>query len=88
MENVGILYGRLNEYLMAIWYILRPFGIFYDHLVYFTAIGYILWPFGIIFLVLEYQDKSGNPGTTVAHHDVDFVIPNGCLTQSTDISAR
>jgi hypothetical protein len=29
-------------YIMAIWYILRPFGIFYGHLVYFTAIWYIL----------------------------------------------
>jgi hypothetical protein len=33
---------------MTIWNILRPFGIFYDHLEYFTAIWYILWPFGIV----------------------------------------
>jgi hypothetical protein len=35
MEKVGILYGHL-EYTTAIWNILRPFGIFYGHLV-------ILW---------------------------------------------
>jgi hypothetical protein len=42
MENVG-------EYLyvMAIWHVLWPFGIFYGHLACFMAIWYILWPFGI-----------------------------------------
>jgi hypothetical protein len=35
MENIGILYIHL-EYFTAIWYILRPFGIFFNVLVYFT----------------------------------------------------
>jgi hypothetical protein len=34
-KNVGIFYAHL-EYIMAIWYILWSFGIFYGHLV-------ILW---------------------------------------------
>jgi hypothetical protein len=34
MEHVGNF--------MAIWSILRPFGLFYDHLVYFTAIWYVV----------------------------------------------
>jgi hypothetical protein len=33
-------------------YILRPFGLFNDHLVYFVAIWYMLWLFGIFFRVL------------------------------------
>jgi hypothetical protein len=41
---------------MAIWNILQPFGIFYDHLEYFTTIWYIL-----PFVVIMYQEKSGNP---------------------------
>jgi hypothetical protein len=67
MEDVG----------MAIWSILRPFGLFYGHLVYFTAFWSILRPFGIFCGHLEYlwsfgihifprfgmlhQEKSGNP---------------------------
>jgi hypothetical protein len=34
-------------YFITIWYILRPFGIVYGHLVYFMTIWYILRPFGI-----------------------------------------
>jgi hypothetical protein len=49
MEDVGIFYD--------IWSILRPFCIFYDHLVYFAAIGYILFSrFGVL-----YHKESGNP---------------------------
>jgi hypothetical protein len=48
MEDVGIFHGRL-VYFKAVWYILCPFGIFDDYLVYFYS-------FGIL-----YQDKSGNP---------------------------
>jgi hypothetical protein len=33
MENVGLFYDHL-AYFTAIWYILRPFGTFYSHLVY------------------------------------------------------
>jgi hypothetical protein len=39
---------------MAIWNILRPFGVFCGHLEYFTAIWYILWPFGIFIGHLEH----------------------------------
>jgi hypothetical protein len=56
----------------AIWSILRPFGLFYGHLVYFVAIWYILLPFGIFYGNLVYIprfgmlhiEKSGNPGLT------------------------
>jgi hypothetical protein len=41
---------------MAIWDILRTFGIFYDHLVHFVFIWYIFPGFGIM-----YKEKSGNP---------------------------
>jgi hypothetical protein len=41
---------------MAIWNILRTFGIFYDHLVHFVFIWYIFSGFGIM-----YREKSGNP---------------------------
>jgi hypothetical protein len=41
---------------MVIWSILRPFGVFYDHLVHFVFIWYIFPAFGIM-----YQEKSGNP---------------------------
>jgi hypothetical protein len=40
MEDVGIMY------YMAIWSILRPFGIFCGHLVYFMVIWYIFSRFG------------------------------------------
>jgi hypothetical protein len=36
MEIVSILKGNL-ECLTTIWYVLRPFGIFCGHLVYFFA---------------------------------------------------
>jgi hypothetical protein len=32
-----LFFGHL-EYITAIWYILWPFGIFYDYLVYFITI--------------------------------------------------
>jgi hypothetical protein len=41
-------------YVMVIWYILRSFGIFYGHLVYFKGVWYILWPFGIVYGHLVY----------------------------------
>jgi hypothetical protein len=47
MEEVGILYGHLG-YFTAIWAILRPFGLFYGHLVHI----HILWPFGIFYIWL------------------------------------
>jgi hypothetical protein len=41
---------------MAIWYIVLPIHIFYDHLVYFLLIWNIFPHFGML-----KQDKSGNP---------------------------
>jgi hypothetical protein len=41
---------------MAIWNILRPFGIIYSLLAWFVVIWYIFSVFGIM-----YQEKSGNP---------------------------
>jgi hypothetical protein len=43
-------------YYIAIWCILRPFDIFYGHLVYFVVVWCIFPRFGIL-----YQEKSGNP---------------------------
>jgi hypothetical protein len=33
--------------IIDIWFMLRPFDIFYGHLVYFLVIWYMLWKFGI-----------------------------------------
>jgi hypothetical protein len=44
---------------MAIWYVLRPFGIFYGHLVYLLVIWYIFPLFGCML----HQEKSGNPSS-------------------------
>jgi hypothetical protein len=52
MEDSGIFYGH-SVNLPAIWYILRHFGIFCGHLVYFPR-------FGIL-----YHEKSGNPAHLV-----------------------
>jgi hypothetical protein len=43
-------------YVIGIWYILRPFDIFYGHLVYFVLTWYVFPRFGIL-----NQQKSGNP---------------------------
>jgi hypothetical protein len=48
MEDVGIFYGH-SVYFMAIWHILRLFGIFYSDLVYYTRFGKLK------------QEKSGTP---------------------------
>jgi hypothetical protein len=39
LEGLGI---KKLVYFMAIWNILRPFGIFYGHLEYITSVWYIL----------------------------------------------
>jgi hypothetical protein len=39
----------LGKFCRAVWSILRPFGIFYGHLVYFTRFGILC------------QEKSGSP---------------------------
>jgi hypothetical protein len=46
---------KMLIYFMAIWNILRTYGIFYDHLVHLCSFG-IFSGFGI-----TYQEKSGNP---------------------------
>jgi hypothetical protein len=55
LHNLGIsdcvLQWKTLVYFMYAWSILRPFGIFYGHLVYFSR-------FGIL-----HQEKSGNLGT-------------------------
>jgi hypothetical protein len=42
----------------AIWYNLRPFGIFNANLVHFVDIWYILWSFGTFFPVLVSRAKK------------------------------
>jgi hypothetical protein len=56
---------------MVIWYILRSFGIFYGHLVYFTVIWYILRSFGIFYGHLVYSVKKNlaTLASTDAHKD-------------------
>jgi hypothetical protein len=48
--------GKMLLYFMAIWNILRTFGIFYNYLVHFVFIWYIFSGFGMFS-----QEKSGNP---------------------------
>jgi hypothetical protein len=45
---------KMLVYVMAVWSILRPFGIFCGHVVYFMV---YFSCFGML-----YQEKSGNPG--------------------------
>jgi hypothetical protein len=54
-------------YFMAIWIILRTFGIFYDYLLHFVFICYIFYGIGII-----HQEKSGNPGWCLLIIDIDL----------------
>jgi hypothetical protein len=51
------LQWKMLVYFMAIWSLLRKFGVFRGHLVYFMVIWYIFHRFGML-----YQEKSGNPG--------------------------
>jgi hypothetical protein len=48
--------GKMLIFFMAVWNILRRFGIFYEYLVLFVFPWYIFSGFGIM-----YQEKSGNP---------------------------
>jgi hypothetical protein len=47
---------KMLFYFMAIWNILRTYGIYFDNLAYFVFIWYIFSGFGIMC-----QEKSGNP---------------------------
>jgi hypothetical protein len=65
--------------------ILKPFGLFYGHLIYFVTIWNILWLFAIFFPVLVCCDKKnlatlviismGNCGCTFLHGDSTLHIP-------------
>jgi hypothetical protein len=50
------LQWKMLVYLMAIWSIFRPLGIFCAHLEYFMLIFHIFPRFGML-----HQEKSGNP---------------------------
>jgi hypothetical protein len=50
---------KMLVYIKTSWSILRPFGIFLGHLVYFMVIWYTFSRFGTL-----YQEKSGNPTAT------------------------
>jgi hypothetical protein len=52
-----VLDWKMFIYLINIWYILRTFGIFYDHLVHIVFVWYIFPVFGIM-----YHGKSGSTG--------------------------
>jgi hypothetical protein len=51
---------KMLVYFMAIWYVLRPFGKLYSHMVF-------LWSFNIFMYVCSFWDveKSGNLGHVV-----------------------
>jgi hypothetical protein len=46
IKYVDTFYGHL-VYFTAIWYILRPFGIFGCHLLFLVAIWFVWLPFGL-----------------------------------------
>jgi hypothetical protein len=66
--------GKMLIYFMAIWNILRIFGIFYDHLVQFVFLWYILSGVGTV-----YQEKSGNPDDQSFSHFV-CVVSSSCFS--------
>jgi hypothetical protein len=55
-------------YCIFIWYILRPFGIFYGHFIYFLVICYIFPGFSLL-----QQELSGNPAAQVEWKILRFV---------------
>jgi hypothetical protein len=68
------LQWKMLVYYLAIWSILRLFGIFCGHWYILRSFGKcILWPFGSFYGHLVhfssfgvlYQEKSGNPGPTI-----------------------
>jgi hypothetical protein len=69
--------------LIDIWSILRPFGLFYGHLVYFTAVWSILRPFGVRFLFLVCCTKknlaSHVPPQPSRQKTSYFSAPKSCL---------
>jgi hypothetical protein len=64
-----VLQRKLLVYFVAIWSILRPFGIFFCHSVY---LWYIFPRFGML-----HQEKSGNPAwhlLIVTQYDTHFLL--------------
>jgi hypothetical protein len=63
IRNLGkfcrVFQWKMLVYLMSIWSIILPFGIFCCHLVYFETIWYILWPFSIFCDHLVYFSHFG-----------------------------
>jgi hypothetical protein len=55
---ICVNFEEMLAYFMAIWNLLRPYGIFLWHLIYSVGIWYILAHFGML-----HDEKSGNPGT-------------------------
>jgi hypothetical protein len=79
-KNVGVFMYAHLEYIMAIWYILWSFGVFYGHLVYFMVIC-ILWKFWYIFPRFGKMcpEKSGNPAFftfegSARQHDLNISV--------------
>jgi hypothetical protein len=56
------------EYFMAIWDILRPFGVFYGHFGHLVVIWYILLRFGLF-----YQEKIWQPWNGPSKNSIDCV---------------
>jgi hypothetical protein len=70
MENVGIIFGRL-EYYTAFWYILMPFGTFCGHFEYFFPFWYVvprkIWQPRLYAERIFFQSLSRNPAVVVTH---------------------
>jgi hypothetical protein len=58
----------LLEYFMAIWVILRPFGVFYGYFGNLVVIWYILLRFGLF-----YQEKIWQPWNGPSKNSIDCV---------------
>jgi hypothetical protein len=84
---IGVNFGGSCNIICwyILWSILRPFGIFYNHLVYFVVIWYIFPHF-----CMSYKEKSGNPVLRSMYPmggyrdvaDVAFCFMPGVLHQS------
>jgi hypothetical protein len=70
---LSALDGKLLLYFMAIWNILRTFGIFYDHAVRFVFIWYIFSCFGIMYQRKIWQPWSA-PGFFVSNNGSCFQV--------------
>jgi hypothetical protein len=71
------LEGLATKDVMAIWYILQPYGIFYGHLVYLLVIWYIFYRFGML-----WQEKSGYPEINCHKVQSMYIIPRVTRTHN------